>query len=78
MPKATLTFQLPEERCEFYLASKGAAWYFVAWELDQWLRGQIKYAPDGTNADYLTGLKKCREQLRACMNDAGVSFEEVE
>ena len=41
--KATLTYDLPEEQEEFKLACDGVKWSLVAWDLDQWLRSEIKY-----------------------------------
>lgn len=43
MPKATLTFDLPEEHEEFMSAVQGNAWNVAIFEFDQWLRSQIKY-----------------------------------
>jgi hypothetical protein len=44
--KATLEFNLPEDQQEFYLATKGADWWKVCWDMEQWLRAQYKYMPD--------------------------------
>ena len=41
--RATLTFELPEEKCEFDAAVNAMDWSLVAWDLDQKLRGIIKY-----------------------------------
>lgn len=43
MPKATLTFSLPEEQEEFKLAQNGSLYSVAIYDLDNWLRGLIKY-----------------------------------
>lgn len=44
MPKAILEFKLPEEKEEFDLARKGAHYSCVIEDLDNFLRGKIKYS----------------------------------
>ena len=41
--RATLTFELPEEKCELDIAVHAMDWAVFAWDLDQKLRGIIKY-----------------------------------
>ncbi len=43
MPKAILEFSLPEENEEFDSAKNGGLYKSVLWELDQYLRGRLKY-----------------------------------
>jgi len=43
MPKATLEFNLPEEREEYGYAVNGLQYYCVLFELYSWLRSQWKY-----------------------------------
>ena len=43
MPRATLIFELPEERSEFILTTQAGDWYSVVYNMEQWLRKQIKY-----------------------------------
>jgi hypothetical protein len=75
MPIATLKFKLPDEESEFRSAVNGASWQLVAWNLDQYLRGQIKYAGDETPSEVLEALEKARETLRDEMTQNGLSFE---
>ena len=42
--KAKLIFNLPEEQEEFNDAVNGNAFKAVIWELDQWMRSQLKHA----------------------------------
>jgi|SaaInl3SG_22_DNA_1037383.scaffolds.fasta_scaffold179550_2 hypothetical protein len=62
--KATLIFDLPEDREEFETSSNAGKWKSVAWEMDQWLRGQTKHAPDDMSEDKYNTLLRCRKQLR--------------
>ena len=43
MPKATLTFNLPEEREEYETATQGAGWKFALDDIMTRLRTMIKY-----------------------------------
>jgi len=43
MGKAILEFDLPEEKCELDIAVHAMDWALVAFDLDQRLRGIIKY-----------------------------------
>jgi hypothetical protein len=73
--KATLTFNLPEDSHEFDMANQGAAMHSVLWEMDQWLRGNIKHAPDSMSDDEYKAYERCREELRELMFENGVKFD---
>lgn len=74
--EATLTFRLPEEESEHRLAVNGAAWCLVSWEMDQWLRDQLKYGGRGLKtAD--EALQKAREQLLELIESRGISLEDI-
>lgn len=75
--KAILEFNLPKDREDFELATDGGKWYVVAWEMDQWLRGKIKYAPDDMSDDTYKAFKECRERLTEIINDNGVNLDNV-
>ena len=47
--KATLEFQLPEEKQEFENACSGNDWAQLVLQLDNHLRNQMKHAPQGQN-----------------------------
>ena len=49
--KATLKFNLPDEQIEFNMAVQAPKMRYVLWEMDQWLRGQTKHAPDDMSQD---------------------------
>jgi hypothetical protein len=73
--KAILEFNLPEDQLEFDLISNASKWYNLAWELDQHLRSQTKYAPDTMPDEYYKGLKDTRNKLYALLSENGISFE---
>jgi len=76
--KATLEFNLPEDSHEFKLATKASDWWNVCWEMDQWLRAQYKYMPDGEySKDKYETYEKCREHLHELMSENGVSLDDV-
>ena len=41
--KATMTFELPEEREEFETTVKALDWKFAMSDLDEYLRNELKY-----------------------------------
>jgi len=41
--KGILEFIFPDDEQEFRVASVAMDWYFAMWELDQWLRVEIKH-----------------------------------
>jgi hypothetical protein len=71
--KAKLTFNLPEEQEEFNDAINGNAFKAVIWELDQFLRSQIKHGE--LKADEYDKVQEIRDYLWTCMNDNNVSYE---
>ena len=73
--EAILKFNLPEEQPEFTMATKGSTMYSVLWDMDQWLRGHIKYAPDEMSQEAYDAFEECRDKLRELMYDNGVNFD---
>jgi hypothetical protein len=73
--KAILKFDLPEERNEFELASNAFKWYSVAWDMDQYLRSQTKYAPDSMSEETYKAFSDAREKLYQILNQNDVHFD---
>jgi hypothetical protein len=69
---ATLTFTLPEEQEEFYLAAKGADWRIVLEGMDNYLRGRLKH--EDLPEDVATALDAAREHLYTLVADRGLSL----
>lgn len=65
MPKATLTFKLPDEQAEFTAATQAGDMRLVLWAIDEYLRQQIKYCdhPPAIDAVYQAIRDKLHEEL---------------
>jgi hypothetical protein len=70
---ATLTFQLPEEQEEFYLAAKGADWRCALEDMDGYLRGRLKYEED-LSEDVDAALDAARQKLHEFIAERGLSL----
>jgi hypothetical protein len=56
--KATLTFDLPEERSEHHDAIHGGEWRGIVWDFDQWLKGRLKHSElNQTEAEILEEIR---------------------
>lgn len=73
--KATLEFQLPEEKYEFENACSGNDWAQIVLQLDNHLRNQMKHAPDTMSDDTHKALQDTRNKLHSLMQDYGVQFK---
>jgi hypothetical protein len=71
--KAQLTFKLPEEQEEFNDAVNGSAFKTAIWELDQYMRSQLKHGelPD----DVHDKVQEIRDQLHSILDDNKVMYE---
>jgi len=70
---ATLQFILPEEQHEFQLAIRAADWHSVVWEIDQKLRGYLKYGHTFKSAD--EALEEIRKFLHEEVNDRNLEVQ---
>jgi hypothetical protein len=68
-----LKFNLPEEETEFKMAVNSSNFYTSLWDMDQWLRSQIKYNESLTDTEYET-YEKVRSKLHEIMTDNNVNF----
>ena len=71
--KAKLIFNLPEEQEEFNDAVNGSAFKTAIWELDQYMRSQLKHGdlPD----DVHDKVQEIRDQLHSILDDNKVMYE---
>jgi hypothetical protein len=69
---ATLTFTLPEEQEEFYLAAKGSDWRLVVEDMDAHLRSKLKY--EDLSEDVDKALDAARQHLHALVAERGLSL----
>jgi len=75
--KAILEFNLPEDQPEFNNAIKGGGWKHVCWEMDQYLRKELKYNDD-RSFEELNLLQKVRDEFYGFMSENNVDLYEVE
>lgn len=77
MAEGILKFNLPEERSDFALASNAVNWYLLALDLDQHLRGLIKYGDDESKSDdYYKAVEEVRDELHRIMVDRNLTFDD--
>ena len=71
--KATLTFNLPDDQHEYDFANNGSYYYSVIWDFDQFLRSEVRYNENITEAerDYAEML---REKLREILDENNVKL----
>jgi hypothetical protein len=63
MAKVILEFEQIEEWQEIQMALNGHKWFDVSYQLDQWLRSEVKHNTNNT-AEQAEAYKKAREKLR--------------
>lgn len=73
--KAKLTFNLPDEESEFQDAINGNAYKAVIWELDQFLRSQLKHQemPDEVSVKVL----QIRDELHSILQDHSITMDQI-
>lgn len=72
MPRAILAFRLPEEREEFERATHADAWWLLAWDLAEELRGIEKHGRKGYDSETAA---KLREWLYREMEERGLRLD---
>ena len=65
--KATLEFNLPEDKEDFDFATNGINYYSVLVEFDQWLRSEYKYNGNGA-------MFEVRKKLNEFINENNVKI----
>jgi len=73
--KAILEFNLPEDDCDFKIASRAMDWALSAWEVDQKLRGFLKHGHAFETID--AAIEGMRTFLRETLDDHGVNLEDI-
>ena len=70
MPKATLTYSLPDEQTEFAAAREGQAARSLIWAIDQHCRSLLKHgSPDAATRVLASDIRTM------ILNEAGVTLE---
>ena len=75
--KATLEFNLPEDKSDFNLAIKGSDWWHVCWQMDQYLRKRVKY-DEGLTEEQLEVYEDLRGEFWKFMKDNNVDLYAAE
>ena len=75
--KAILEFNLPEDKQDFNLATKASDWWYVCWQMDQYLRKKIKY-DETLSEEVRNTYEDVRGELWGMMGESNISFDEVE
>jgi hypothetical protein len=73
MAKVTIEFDSIEDKHEMEMCLNGMKWYLLAWELDQYLRGRLKYEPM-SDKEYEM-LQQTRDKLHELKSENGLSFD---
>lgn len=75
MGKVILEFDSVEDQTEINHALNGYKWYLVVWDMDQYLREQLKYNLNLTEEQYQV-LEEAREKLKEIKSDYNLSFND--
>ena len=67
--KAILEFNLPEDKEEFDVASKGMDWALLVWHIDQFIQNKIKYEQDRDGI-----LQLVRNELNFQIEEKGLQY----
>lgn len=74
MAKVILEFDTDEEREEMETAINGWKWKMLVWDLDQYLRGELKYNDKLTGEAY-EAVDKIRETLYELKSESGLLLD---
>jgi hypothetical protein len=72
--KATIDFNLPEDRADFEYAINGHRWASVLWELDNELRAHIKHS-DRWTPEQKEAMQKVRDTINELMIENTITFD---
>jgi len=74
--KAILEFNLDEELQDFHIASHAKDFYFVLYDLDQWIRHQLKHR--NLTSDEFTMLEQVEKELHELMEARNICLNMLE
>ena len=75
--KAILEFNLPEDQTDYRMVNDASKMFHILWEMKQWLRGQVKYAPDEMSQEAYDAFEQCRDKLNDLLIDNNLDLEEI-
>lgn len=71
--KVKLIFNLPEDLDDYKMANNASSMYSSIWEMDQWLRSEIKYNGKLTD-DQHESYEKCRDKLNKILIENNIEL----
>jgi hypothetical protein len=74
--KAILEFNLPEDQTEYQMVNDASKMFSVLWDMKQWLRGRVKYAPDEMSQDTYNAFEECRDKLNELLMHNNLDLEQ--
>ena len=77
--KAILEFNIddPIEEASHMRCVKAKDMALALWDIDQYLRSHIKYAPDTVEGETLEALEKVRDELHEIMSNYNIDLDEL-
>ena len=77
--KAILEFDLSDQegRMENMRCIKALKMAITLWDMDQYLRAKIKYAPDSMNSEVYNMLQEVRDKLHETMSENQIDLDEL-
>lgn len=75
MGKVTIEYDTVEEAEDIQNALNGYKWKLAIWDLDQMLRGYVKY-DDTLSEDKYDAYVKVRELIRETLSDYGLNIND--
>ena len=79
MAKGILEFNLEDSADEtaYIRAVKSTKLAVALWDMDQYLRSQIKHAPDSMPKEVYDALQETRDKLHEIMSDNSIDLDEL-
>jgi hypothetical protein len=74
--KVTIEFNLPEQQEEYEDFMNGAKWKYIVRELDEHMRGKIKYNGENMSLTQLDTVQEVRDMLVECMEQENLRLHE--
>ena len=74
--KVTIEFNLPEQQEEYEDFMNGAKWKYIVRELDEHMRGKIKYNDGKMSLTQLDTVQEVRDMLVGCMEQENLKLHE--
>ncbi len=73
--KGILEFDLRDDQKEFETAINADKYKSLIWDLDQYLRQQIKYSADNLSNDTINAFELIRDKIREELIENNISIE---